>query len=77
MIRFYRCETCDKIVALCDECELMWEDIPAVSDDPNLSPDSAYPNCPACGQQEAEFVSVTMLEVEENDLDKFSAGESV
>ena len=44
LLRFYRCGSRDKIVALCDECELMWEDIVELSRDPNLSSDSCFPS---------------------------------
>lgn len=77
LLRFYRCTSCDEIVALCDECELMWQDIEGLSDDPNLSSDTSYPQCPSCGEMNGEFENVTMLELEDEKLDRFSAGESV
>ena len=77
LLRFYRCRTCDTIVALCDECELMWHDIALVSQDPNLSSDTSYPQCPSCGEAEAEFANVSMQELEDAELAQFSAGESV
>ena len=77
LLRFYRCEVCDDIVALCDECELMWRDIAMLSDDPNLSSDTSFPQCPSCGEPQAEFSLVTSEELEERKLDQYSAGESV
>lgn len=77
LLRFHRCTSCDQIVALCDECELMWQDIAALSEDPALPSDTAFPQCPACGYEDAEFAKVTMGEIEEQKLDQFSAGESV
>lgn len=76
LLRFRRCSSCQRIVALCDECELMWEDVGAVSDDPNLSSDSSFPCCPACGEEQAEWTSVSMEELDENALSQFSSGES-
>ena len=77
LLRFHRCSTCDEIIALCDECGLMWEDIEALSSDPNLPSDSSSPMCPSCGEREAEFGRVTVEEIDEKHLDRFSAGESV
>ncbi len=77
LLRFYRCSNCDEIVAVCDECELMWCDIEGVYRDPNLSSDSSWPQCPSCGMPEAEYEKVTARELEERDLHKFSSGESV
>lgn len=77
LLRFRRCLTCDDVVAVCDECELMWQDIAALSQDPNSSADSAYPQCPACGEERAEFDPVALIELEEKKLDRFCAGESV
>ena len=77
LLRFRRCQTCDSIVALCDECELMWSDIEGVFQDSNLSSDSLWPQCPSCGEPNAEFSRVSNVELEELKLDRFSAGESV
>lgn len=77
LLRFHRCKTCDEIVALCDECELMWVDIEQLAEDQNLSSDTSFPQCPSCGEAEAEFENVTLQELEDSKLDRFSAGESV
>lgn len=77
LLRFLRCSTCDEIVAFCDECELMWKDVGEVSEDPNLPSDSNFPTCPACGELRAEFQQPSPEEIEEMNLDRFSAGNSV
>ena len=77
LIRFYRCTTCDEVVALCDECELMWVDIESLAEDQNLSSDTSFPQSPSCGQADATFENATTQELEDLKLDKFSAGESV
>ncbi len=77
LLRFRRCATCDDIVALCDECELMWFDIEALSEDANLSSDTSFPQCPSCGPEQGEFDYVTTQALEDQKLDRFSAGESV
>lgn len=77
LLRMLECSTCDSTVALCDECELMWADIPAVSDDSNLSSDSSYPRCPSCGDSDAEFRQLSLDDVREAKLEQFTDGESV
>lgn len=77
LLRFYRCSNCDDVVALCDECELMWIDIESLAADQNLPADTSYPQCPSCGLEDSEFTKVTAEELEELKLDRFSAGESV
>jgi hypothetical protein len=76
LIRFFRCSECDHVVGLCDECELMWEDIERLSHDPNLSADSSFPVCPSCGYPRAKWSRPTVEELEELDLDEFISGES-
>lgn len=77
LLRFLQCDTCENVVALCDECELMWSDIPGVSDDANLSSDTSYPNCPSCGDIDAEFNFLSMDEVKDEKLEQFVENESV
>jgi hypothetical protein len=77
LLRFRRCCSCDKIVALCDECELMWDDVEGLSHDTNLSSDSCFPRCPTCGDQNASWVAVPGEELDESGLSQFSGGESV
>ena len=77
LIRFYRCQSCDAIVALCDECELMWQDIETLSVDPNLPADTTFPCCPACGSDSTEWTQPTPAEIEEQDLRRFCLGDSI
>lgn len=77
LLRFLQCKTCNHIVALCDECELMWSDIPAISDDANLSSDTCFPMCPYCGQEEAEFKWLKLDQLKDEKLDQFVDSESV
>ena len=77
LLRFYRCHTCDRIVALCDECELMWENIEQVSRDPELPSDSAYPQCPACGDGQATWSIASVEDIEDAGLEKCLAGDSI
>ncbi len=77
LLRFTRCSECDEIVAICDECELMWEDVEQVSEDANCSSDSTFPRCPACGATDSTWATPTLDEIEESGLDQFMMGESV
>lgn len=77
LLRFLRCKTCDQVVVLCDECELMWSDVKAVSEDANLSSDSGYPRCPYCGEPDAKFDWLSSGDLKDLDLDKYASSESV
>ena len=77
LLRFLRCKNCETVVVLCDECELMWSDVKAVSEDANLSSDSGYPRCPHCGHDEAEFDWLSMEDLKDHKLEKFASSESV
>ena len=76
-LRFQRCSSCDTIVALCDECRLMWEDIEQVNHDPNGASDSTYPQCPSCGDKQAAWATVPIEEIDESNLRRFCAGDSI
>ena len=77
LLRFLQCGTCEQVVALCDECELMWSDIAGVSHDANLSSDSSYPRCPHCGDEYAEFKWLSIADVQDEKLEQYVDGESV
>ncbi len=77
LLRFSRCSNCDEIVAVCDECELMWENIEQLSHDPNCASDSNYPQCPSCGERHARWTTPSIEEIEENGLAEYFEGESV
>ncbi|MCA9220469.1 MAG: hypothetical protein KDA71_09095 [Planctomycetales bacterium] len=47
-LHIWRCENCSAIVAICDECELIWNDTVAVYRDPTIASDASYPRCPQC-----------------------------
>jgi hypothetical protein len=49
LLRFWQCGTCGAWLVMCDECELVWADVPTVAGDPTGPADAAYPYCPVCG----------------------------
>ena len=77
LLRFLRCSDCQEIVALCDECQLMWEDVERVIQDANCSSDSAFPRCPSCGARDAVWSETQIEELEELGLDQFVLDESL
>ena len=54
-LHVFRCPRCSAVVAVCDECELVWDDVAAVHADPALPSDSAFPLCPRCGSREGNW----------------------
>jgi hypothetical protein len=77
MLRFARCEHCGAIVALCDECELIWSDIAAVRSAPSRPADGAFPRCPVCGEQSVQWTRLSADEVRGAELQDYMAGKSV
>jgi hypothetical protein len=76
LLRFLRCRHCQVIVACCDECELIWSDIAAVSRNPHLDSCGAYPACPACGKSPTVWAKPTRDQLRDAQLDGFIAGRS-
>jgi hypothetical protein len=73
LLRFMRCHSCMTVVAVCDECELVWLDIPAVIDDPQLPSSAAFPKCPACHSKHAYWSRLTRAEVASSGLVRYMA----
>ena len=57
------CGSCHAIVALCDECELLWADVRAVCADPQTHSSGTYPTCPACDTEIARWYWLTPEQV--------------
>ena len=76
LLRFMRCQRCDEIAAVCDECELVWDDIAEVSEDPAVPSAAAFPSCPACGAKRAKWTQLEDSEIDEAELTDFVAGYS-
>lgn len=75
-LRFARCQACGAVVAMCDECELVWKEIAAVRDDPTTPADGAFPACPLCDWPQAGWDLLTLDDVEQSALAEFVAGQS-
>ncbi|MFO0911731.1 MAG: hypothetical protein U0795_02135 [Pirellulales bacterium] len=48
LLRFWQCGQCGTVLAMCDECELIWRDLTQVSREPATKADGVYPMCPVC-----------------------------
>ncbi len=68
-LRPMRCRSCKKIVAICDECELIWSDIPAVHANAEVKSAGAHPVCPECGEQQTSWELLTRSEISDNGMD--------
>lgn len=77
LLRFARCESCGGIVALCDECELIWSDIAAVHSAPSLPASGAFPRCPLCQEKTATWTRLSHDDVRRAELEDYIAGESI
>jgi hypothetical protein len=73
LLRFMRCNSCTTVVAVCEECELVWLDIAAVKDDPHMPSSSAFPKCPACHSKHAYWSWLTREEIEGSSLVRYVA----
>lgn len=73
LLHLRRCVTCQSVVAMCDECELIWRDVAAVSRNADQPSDGAFPGCPACGQDPATWVKLYPHEIRADRLDTYLA----
>ena len=76
LLRPMRCKSCQAIVAICDECELTWQDMEAVSRDPATASSSSFPACPACGKERSIWLRLTREQTSGTHVEPFVAGES-
>ena len=81
------CEFCDQgklriwfakkeAVALCDECELFWENISEVVDNPQTEPQGTYPEGPCGAEDVDDWAAASREEIEELGFSKYIIGES-
>ncbi|MHB0954867.1 MAG: hypothetical protein ACYC6N_04215 [Pirellulaceae bacterium] len=71
LLRFMRCHSCTTVVAVCLECELVWLDIAAVKENPQIPSSTAFPTCPACRSSQPYWSRLTRAEVEKTSLVRF------
>ena len=68
LLRPMRCRSCAAIVAVCDECELIWDDIGKVRADLRTPSSGAHPTCPACGERQQAWELLTRSELDAEGL---------
>ncbi len=77
LLRFMRCRQCDAVVAICDQCELIWRNIAAVHTNTRCPSSGSFPACPVCGTVDAGWSRLNRHNVIEASLSQYIAGESV
>ena len=75
LLRLAECNGCHSIVAICDECELIWTDVAVASRDVDAASSGAYPVCPQCGHNRSWRIP-TLDQIARADLAQFVMGES-
>ncbi len=76
LLRLMCCDHCNSIMAVCDECELMWSQIAEVWEDPRCAASGTFPACPECGTSNATWTPLTDDEIVDNELAEFVVGRS-
>ena len=61
-IRIARCDCCEGIVAICDECEAVWSSPQVIADDSSAESDTEHPACPHCEKEVTEWTFPSVLE---------------
>ena len=74
LLRFMQCDNCQSAAAVCDECELVWEDIAAVSASPRCQASTAFPHCPHCQEPKATWSTLDGEAVEAATLSNYIGG---
>ena len=69
-MQLMRCQECQAVVAICDECELAWSDISATHADPHVAAVGAFPKCPHCSTVR-EWTVLDKDAVRQAELDQF------
>ncbi len=73
LLRLYRCGRCGAVVAMCDECELIWRDLAKVRRRGKPQSDAAFPACPACDTKRVKWSRLNREEIREASLEKYLA----
>ena len=71
------CENCQHVSAVCDECELIWQDVPLVNKNPETSASSSFPECPQCKQKADHWQKLDRDHARRAGLLEYVLGESI
>ncbi len=77
LLCLYRCGRCDAVVAMCDECELIWSDLARVRRTAKPKSAAAFPACPACEAKRVKWFRLRREEIRDAGLERYlTDGES-
>lgn len=62
------CGFCHFVVAICDECELVWSNARVVAEDPRTRSSAAYPLCPHCQTANASWYWLSAEQIQQAGL---------
>ena len=69
LLRLYRCGRCSAVVAMCDECELIWRNVAELRRSAKPKSDAAFPACPACHARRVKWYRLSRDEIREAALE--------
>ena len=75
LLRFWICVRTRDTALLCDECEAIWEDIPALAEDNDLKPSHLYPDWP--GDNRYKWQEMTCDELKNAGFERYIQDGSV
>jgi hypothetical protein len=64
------------VAAICDECELLWQNVAAVSSDADCPSEGSFPACPQCGTQRSTWTRLDLVEIRRAKLETYLTGRS-
>jgi hypothetical protein len=76
LLRLCRCGNCAAVAAICDECELVWQDVARVSGDAAAPSDAFFPMCPRCRAASWRWTRLNLDAIRAARLETYVAGES-
>lgn len=76
LIRIGVCSSCDRMAAICDECELIWKEPSEIKSKADAKPDGQHPICPHCGKKVDAWQFPTTQELKTAGLGDLIAGQS-
>lgn len=77
LLRLMRCHSCQEVSAVCDECELIWQDVALVNQHPDTPASSAFPACPHCNQKTDAWQRLDRVQAQRAGLQDYILGESI
>jgi len=76
LVRLYRCNACEEVSAICDECERIWRDPSTIHSDPRAKSNGSHPNCPHCPNGDVTWTRLDDAEISRSGLRDLVIGHS-